>query len=144
MIKRKDPLVGGFLVGLYHAHSLKRRPEPAYHMMNGAQRTDKATEKPAQEKGCQEYSKAPQKPRYKVMCGKQGGEHDQGIQVKEKGYRVVDLDIRIRGKGSGIVQKDILGKAGLNKEKDKQGQEEALAHPPCPHQVFRPHRVTFL
>jgi len=57
--------------------------------MNSPERTNEAAKNSTEEKGDQEHTKTPEKPRNETVPRQKGGQSDEWIELKEEGYRLI-------------------------------------------------------
>jgi hypothetical protein len=123
--------------------SFKGRTKIADGVMNGSERTNEAAENPAEEKGHQKDTNAPEKSRDETVPRQKGGQSDERIELEEEGDRLVQSYIAVGRKGNGIINIDILGESALNHKKKKQTQKSRLDDSSKPNQMPDSQMTTF-
>ena len=103
--------------------------------MNGSERTNEAAENPAEEKGDQKDTDAPEKSRNEAVSRQKGGQSDERIELEKKCDRLVQSYIAVGRKCNGIINIDILGESALYHKKNKQTQKSRLDNSSKPNQM---------
>jgi hypothetical protein len=111
--------------------------------MNGSERTNEAAENPAQEKGDQKDTDAPEKSRNETVSRQKGGQSDERVELEKEGDRLVQSYIAVGRKCYGIINIDILGESALYHKKKKQTQKSRLDYSSEPNQMPDFHTITF-